>query len=170
MTSIYLRNHGHLRTNWVYNLYGIAEITAISCMLHEILKPKIRNWRLFYFGIGLVACLYLGETISHGIYKRYDLTNGVFGVFVVLCALSYLKHLMEDPSYTTLSRDPNFWWMVGTIFFYFAYTSLNVLHGQLIKFPSAYNPLFRYTYAIINIMLYSVWSYAFICKKWKSRT
>jgi len=170
LTSIYLRHHGHPRTNWVYNIYGVFEIASISLMLHQILKPRITDWRFFYFGVILVAGLYVFETISHGIFERYDLTNGLFGLFVVLSALTYLKRLMEDPHYVALSRDPNFWWTLGALFFYFAFTSLNVLHGRLIKFPREYNPLFRYTYAGINVILYALWSYAFICKKWKSRT
>ena len=170
LTSIYLRTHGLGPTNWLYNIYGIVEISAISLMLHQILKPKITNSLPFYLGLCIVICIYLGELILGRFSERYDVAYAVFGLFVVICALTYLKRLMEDPHYITLSIDPNFWWIIGTIFFYFSFTSLNVLNVELKKVSDEYNPLFKYTFRAVNVILYSVWSYAFICKKWKSRT
>ncbi len=170
LTSIYLRRHGMGQTNWLYNIYGIVEISAINLMLHEILKHRISTWGPFYLGICIVACVYLAELIFGEFSKRYNIPHGVFSLFVVLCALTYLKRLMEDPHYITLSRDPNFWWIMGAIFFYFAFTSLNVLHVKLdTETKVVYHPLFKLTFRAVNVILYSIWSYAFICKRWKQR-
>lgn len=119
LSSIFLRRHGPTRTNWVYNIYGIFEIVFVSSMFWELLKGKVKRWSPFYLTLLLVVLAYCWETYLHGVNRRYDLTNSIFGIAVVLCALYYLKLLMADQHYVSLARDPNFWWIMGTIFFLF---------------------------------------------------
>ncbi len=166
LSSIFLRLHGASRTNWVYNIYGIYEIVFVSLMFWQLLKGKVKRWSPFYLALLLIVLAYSWETYLYKLNHRYDLTNSIFGIVVVLSALYYLKLLMADQHYVSLVRDPNFWWIMGTIFFYFAYTSLNLLHSQLMIVPRKYNPLFTFTYQLLNVLLYSLWSYAFICRKW----
>jgi hypothetical protein len=66
-----------------------------------------------------------------------------------------------------LKSSPEFWWVAGVLFFYFAATICNLFEEKLedIVITSTQN-LNYFVFKALNIILYSCWSYAFICRKW----
>jgi hypothetical protein len=54
----------------------------------------------------------------------------------------------------------------GTLIFYFGSTAINIFFDYLVHDKiSVFSYSIRYvTFAILNVLLYSCWSYAFICR------
>jgi hypothetical protein len=170
LTSIYLKIHGHYKTTWLYSILTIFEIGFIAAMFRNILSKYVHKWTLFNSALALIALLYIGETIIYqSLNVRHNITNSTLGIFIVIASLSYLYLLLKDDTYISLAKDSDFWWVVGTLFFYFGFMSINILYDLLKDNFSKPGPLFSYTFKVLNVIFYTVWSYAFICRRWKQK-
>jgi hypothetical protein len=169
LSSIYLRRHGTIKTTWLYSILTIFEIGFLAALFRTILATYVRKWTVFNSGVAIVSLLFIMETIIYqGLNVRHNLTLLLLGILVVIASLSYLNFLLKDDSHVSLSRDANFWWVVGALLFYFGSMSLTVLFDVLKGHFEKPGPFFGYTFKILNVLFYAVWSYAFICRRWTS--
>lgn len=168
LSSIYLKNHGSPKTTWLYSILTFFEIVFIASLFQSVLAKYVRNWNLFKGGLIVLILLYIGEiSIHQSLNVRLNVTNTILGIMVVVASLSYLNLLLKDDNYVSLGKDANFWWVIGTLFFFFGFMSLNILYVMLKDNYTKPGPLFGYTFKVLNIIFYAVWSYAFICRRWK---
>ena len=65
-----------------------------------------------------------------------------------------------------IGSDAPFWWVNGTICFYFAGMACNIFFKYLVKdVTSDVSHSARYiVFSILNVILYACWSYSFICR------
>lgn len=168
--SIYLKTHGIKRTTELYSILTLYEISFMAILFRSIFVKYVKNWTVFNVFLLLILCLYAYDTYDHGVNVRYNLTNSVLGVLILIGSLSYLNLLLKDETYIKLGNDPNFWWVVGTLLFYYGFTSLNVLYDLLKDSYTKPGIFFSNTFKILNIIYYSIWSYTFICRKWNQKS
>jgi hypothetical protein len=157
--------------HWVYNIFLICEIGFTNLMFFNLFNKYIKPNLVILIGMALLVVLYLMELYGHGFYTYNNSTYTVMSVMFVLYSLYYLSLLIKDDNYINLSRSAEFWWVVGTLFFYFANTVCNLFDDQL--YAVMITPKHHLTYFIfkaLNIILYSCWSYSFICRKWLTPT
>jgi hypothetical protein len=100
-------------------------------------------------------------------FKKFSsITASVISVVFVLASLLYFYKKTTDDHFEKLTIYPPFWWVSGTLFFYFGSTVCNILFDYLSLHPSA---VFSFSvnyviFNILNIILYLLWSYSFICR------
>jgi hypothetical protein len=195
LSSIYLRRHGGTKTTWLYSILTLVEIGFIANMFRTILSTYVQKKIIFNRVAVILYLLFIAETVIYPIIDftdhtgsivfsafylyfnpfiyllnvRHNLTNTLVGIMAVLASLTYLYYLLKDDGYVSLKRDSNLWWVVGTLFFYFGFMSINILYDLLKNSYKEPPILFYYTFIALNILFYSLWSYAFICRKWKTR-
>lgn len=170
LSSIYLKNHGSIKTTWLYTILTFFEIGFIASIFRSVLAKYVRKWKLFNGGLILLVLLYFGEmSVYQSMDVRLNITNTVLGIMVVVAALTYLNFLLKDDNHISLARDSNFWWVIGTLFFFFGFMSLNILYVLLKDSYTKPGPLFGYTFKVLNVIFYAIWNYAFICRRWKPK-
>jgi len=163
---LYLADRVHVHPNvWLYNILLIFQAGFISSMFLLILNKYTNGKLIIISGLALLGVLYVFELLSHGIFAYNNITNTLMSVLFVLYSYYYYYCLLKNDKYVNLTFSPDFWWIAGALLFYFGRTACNVFFDIL----SLLKPDIVITYPIykvLNIILYSYWSYSFMCRKW----
>lgn len=160
---LYIRNL-HQSNAWIYNIFIIFEATYITYGLYVALKFLTKKAALICSIPLAVFCFtYVIETLHHGFFKFRTLTVTIESVLFVFISLIYFYLLIKHKDPINLNIHPQFWWIVGVLFYYFGSTVYNLFIYLLYKdFPKAYDILI-YIMLGLNVLLYSIWIYSFIC-------
>lgn len=174
LTAIFLRSHHH-PNGWPYNILMFFEMFFTSLIFSRLFNKYIKSKSLILIGFALFLITYIFETISNSHKKMKpailyfnNSTNTLMSVIFVFYALYYFYLLLKDSNYVDLRFSSDFWWVIGVLFFYFGSTAVNIYRG--IEESASKQNLCYYILNILIIMLYSCWSYSFICRKWQTTT
>lgn len=151
--------------NWIYNLYVIPEIVFNGVMFGYFIAffKKNNNKRILLIIICLLL-LFIYETFNKGLMDFCNLTVTVMSVVFVCISLIYYYYLLQDDQYQDLLTFAPFWWISGTIIFYFG-TTVSNLYFEVFKKENLYLFTNRYNiYTALNIILYSFRTYSFVCR------
>jgi hypothetical protein len=156
----------HIHPNiWLYNVLLIFQAGFISLMFQRLLSKYSNCDRIIGGGVILLIILYIYEISAHGIFVYNNITNTIMSVQFVIYCYYYYYCLLKDDAYVNLAFSADFWWVAGALFFYFGRTACNIFFDIL----SLLKPDIVITYPIykiLNVILYTYWSYSFICRKW----
>jgi len=167
MTGIYVVKEGLLKSNsLVYNFLFLFEIAFFSLMFHTLLNPYFNSKPLIYLGLAVLIISYSTELLTNGICKRTHVSLIIQGVLFVLYSLLYFYALIKDERHIDLKYSAEFWWVAAVLICYFATTVLNVFYKQLARILDQPMEAFRLIRSGANILLYTLWAYSFICRKW----
>lgn len=154
----------HLNNAWLYNIFIIFEATYISYGLYVALN-KLTNKALVICTIPIITFIitYIFEIYTHGFLKFNSLTINIESVLFVIVSLIYFNLLIKQKDPIDLNTNAQFWWVSGVLFYYFGSTIYNLFIYFLYQdFPKSYAILI-YVMLILNLLLYSIWIYSFIC-------
>ena len=170
ITGLYIAKQTQ-NNHWLYNIFLFFEAGFTFLMLANLLGKYVNCKPIIIPGVAIFIVFYVYGFINHGVYFYNYAAYTVISVMFVLYSLYYYYLLLKDDVYIDLKYSPEFWWVAGTLLFYFANTGCNIFYNQL--FSIMISPKHHLTYFIfkaLNIILYGCWSYAFICKKWLTTT
>lgn len=147
--------------SWIYNLYLLLETGFVSAVFYIFFEDYIKGRLYVIAAVLLFIIVYTKEIISHGITKFNVNSDTLLSVHFCICSLLYYYQLLKSDGYEQLSKLPSFWWVNGVFFFYFGSVACDLFFYQLFLIP---NNLRSDIYAILNLLLYSCWSYSFLCR------
>lgn len=154
----------HQSNAWIYNIFIIFEAAYISYGLYVALKSFTKKSLVICIIPMAIFCgTYLFELNKHGFFKFNTLTVNIYSVFFVIISLIYFHLLVKQKNPIILKINPQFWWVTAVLFYYFGSTIYNLFVYFLYQqFPKSYIVL-AYTMLGLNLVLYSIWIYSFIC-------
>lgn len=156
---------------WVYNIFLVFEAGFNSLMFYLIFGKYGKFKKNVLAGFFIFIALYSYEIIKHGFREYNYLTYKVMSAIYVLYSLFFYFLLIRDDDYIGLKSSAVFWWTVGVLLFYFGNTACNLFDNSLSNTKIfGDEPLTYFIYKILNVLLYSCWSYSFICRKWLTTT
>lgn len=151
----------------VYFPYHINQ--TIGCFLlfayyHSLFRQKnIKKWVWIAFSIYLTFfTVYFIQ--KQGQFLRFDPIDFVVeGVFITLFSLYYLIELYRSNEQILYLRHPHFWITIGNLLFY---SGASFFMGYAFTLSKENMPVYTqlsYIVYFLNLMLYSLYLYAFIC-------
>ncbi|MDB5017445.1 MAG: hypothetical protein JWQ84_2277 [Mucilaginibacter sp.] len=164
--GIYVSRQAH-NNHWVYNIFILFEAGFTHLMFAHLFNKYINSKPIIICGLALFCLFYVYEIESHGFFRYNHLTYAILSAQFVLYSLYYYYLLIQDHGYVNLKQSSDFWWVAGILFFYFSSTACNFFDDKL--YSVMITPKHHLSYFIfkgLNIILYSCWSYSFICRKW----
>ena len=166
VAGIYIRKVLHVSNIPLYTVSLLPECFVTSYFFYSLYKvyhPKIK-WLIIWLSVFLI--MYFTELILNHFSDFVSITASVMSVVFVLASLYYYYLKLKDEHFERLLFYAPFWWVSGTLFFYFGSTACNLFFDYLIKYPSiSYEFSIRYIiFCILDVILYYFWSYAFICR------
>ena len=167
ISGIFVSKHTH-NNQWVYNIFILFE-AGFSYLMFANLIANYTKWKpVIIVGIILFSACYLYSIVINGFLTYAAIAYLVMSVQFVLLSLYYYYLLLRDNQYVNLKRSPEFWWIAGTLFFYFGNTACNIFDDKLyaLMIDTFHQHLTYFVFKALNIILYGCWSYSFICKKW----
>jgi hypothetical protein len=154
-------------SQWVYNIFILFEFGFTTAMFHYLYRNYTYRRYVIIPGIVLFIILYIVCLLNNGVLVYSNLTFAVMSVLFSLYSLFYYYLLLKDEAYTRLSLSAEFWWVAGTLFFYFGTTACNLFNDQLDAITiSPSHHLSYFIFKGLNVILYSLWSFAFVCRRW----
>lgn len=167
MTGIYVMKKPLVTSNTlIFNLLFIFEIAFFSLMFQSLLSKYFNSKPLIYTGLAILIISYITELLTNCICNRTHISIIIQGVIFVFYSLTYFYFLIKDEHYVKLGSSAEFWWVAAVLLYYFATTVLNVFYQELAKLLHKPFEAFRLIRLSANISLYTLWAYAFICRKW----
>ncbi|QHS54960.1 hypothetical protein GWR56_05175 [Mucilaginibacter sp. 14171R-50] len=161
LTGRYYRIVIEKDNSWVYNFYLLAEIGFVSTFFY-FLFDDYRSARLYIICAVIVfIVVYIIELYLHGITNFNVNSDTLLSVHFCICSLLYYYQLLKSDKYEKLSKLPSFWWVNGSLFFYFGSVACDLFFYQLFSIPKN---LRSDIYVILNLLLYGSWTYAFLCR------
>lgn len=154
----------HQSNAWIYNVFIVFEVTYISYGLSVALKPlTAKAYVICSFPLAVCSSIYNFEIFNSNFLKFHTLTITVASVLFVSISLIYYYLLIRQKEPINLKMHPQFWWITAVLFYYFGSTIYNLFIHLLYKdFPKSYDIL-SYIMLGLNLLLYSIWTYSFIC-------
>jgi hypothetical protein len=168
--GLYVAKQTH-NNHWVYNIFLLFEAGFSNLMFVHLFNKYITNGKsIVISGLTVFIIAYVYELFVHGFFRYNDLTYTLLSVEIVIYSLFYYYLLHKDSRYIELKYSPEFWWVGGALFFYFANTACNIFDDKLYSVMITSNHHLSYfVFKALNIILYSCWSYSFICRKWQTK-
>lgn len=160
--GIYLaaKYHNNLK---LYNLFYLVEQAFVSYSMYYCLKPYINPKLLIIAGMVILALsdIYFFLGYFRKDYNTLSLT--ISGILFVIYSLLYFYLFLKDKKYVHISDHPEFWWVTGILFFYFGSVIFNLFFSWFtVKIFD--RSIYYYLITILNLILYSLWTYSFICR------
>jgi hypothetical protein len=153
---------------WIYNILLLIQISAFSFMFYHLLNKHIRSKPLIIGGLALLLVIYIYDlfTFPAGIFNYNADTYSVMSVLFIFYSLYYYYLLIGAEEYADIKTLADFWWVTGTLFFFFGSTACNLFYNMLTKVSPGNTVYLTHIGNVLIIILYSCWSYSFICKRW----
>jgi len=137
-------------------------------MFYNIIGKYTRSSWAIIMGLAVLLIFYSYDLITNksNIFDYNASTYAALSVVLVLYSLYYYFLLLNNDEYTDLKYSPEFWWVTGTLFFFFGATTVNIFHSKLLSVPLKNRLYITYISNMLIVILYGCWTYAFICKRW----
>jgi hypothetical protein len=160
--ALYLANKGQSNTA-LYNFFTLFEFSYYIILISQAINNRKAKRILYsvvtiYLLITLFNILFIQKNVFHSI------TYSLGCLLVVACSVYYFFELFKQPKSSSLLREPAFWICTGLLFYY----SCSLPLMGAINFWNSIPPLlFNNTVTflhILNILLYSLFTIAFLCQ------
>lgn len=170
--GVYMRKVAHIPNYNLYNVFLLFECGVTSYTFYSLYKPfkNTGKWLIAWYIIFMA--IYLAELVMNHFKLFVSITATVMSVVFVLASLYYYYLKLMDESFERLAFSAPFWWVSGALFFYFGSTTCNIFFDYLSQIKPINHQLSirYYIFILLNIILYSFWSYAFLCRYLQRRS
>jgi hypothetical protein len=149
----------------LYNVFLIIECVVLNYFFYHLYKAGRNLQKLLTGWLVFFLLLYFIELYVKHFKAFVSTTSTIMSVEMILASIYYYYRLLKEEKYRRLSKDASFWWVNGTICFYFAGIASNIFFKYMIHDKPPITHTARYiVFTILNVILYSCWSYSFICR------
>ena len=142
-----------------------VDVTFVFFILQRACAPyyNITRWLVPVWIVFLV--MYGVESYQSG-FEEYSTYASTFAsIATIPFALCYFYFLMKEETYVDLLKHPPFLMVSGLLVYYFGAIVLAMFMQQLTEiYLSTGLPVRNIISLVLNFILYSSWSYAFICR------
>jgi hypothetical protein len=155
----------HHSNHWMFNIYLLIETLFVSWILYKLCKDyfNCKPWILTGLIIFIIAYLY--ESIKSNFLEYSFNSNTIISTFIICICCMYYYYLLKNIEYVNLIKHAPFWIIAGIFFFYFGRIASNFFFDYLVSLnKDSIKPVRYIIFIVLNFILYSCWSYAFICK------
>jgi hypothetical protein len=146
-----------------YNYFTAFEFCFYLFIFSKIIRtPRVRRIITYtiipYLTLALANILFFQKNTFHSI------TYSLGCLLIVTCAIYYFFELFQSPSSIRLTKEPSFWISSGLLFYYCCSLPFIGLTGLLSTMPKIFLNNVYYILIGINVLLYSLFTIAFLCK------
>lgn len=164
--GIYIRTV-MLRPNYaIYNVFLLVECLVQNYFFYYLYRKYLNTKKLLIGWLIIFVCFYFTELVQNNFAAYVPHSSTVLSVELILASVYFYYRLLREERSRQLSSYAPFWWVNGTICFYFAGIAGNLFFNYLIQdqTPGISRTVRYLVFSMLNVILYLSWSYAFICR------
>ncbi|TDX01865.1 hypothetical protein [Dinghuibacter silviterrae] len=156
----------HIRNNMpFYNVFSLLETLTFAVYFYLLLG---KGWARVAIVVFFIAFpLWWGYTtfFLFGLHNWNSYVNIGETLLCLVMGVRYFVVVFTADELTTLHDNPDFWIVVGLLLYFTVQLPfggmLNFMNGHLLRLAKA----FADKYQLLNILLYTIFTYAFLCKR-----
>lgn len=164
IAGIYIRKELYRPNFMLYNFFLVIECAVVNYFFYHLLKANHNLNKLLTGWLVIFLLCYFVELFVNHFNTYVSTTSTVMSVELILASIYYYYRLLKEEKFRKLSKDASFWWVNGTICFYFAGMAFNIFFKYLFQDIPVNTSASYIVFSILNVILYSCWSYSFICR------
>ncbi|QKJ30681.1 hypothetical protein HQ865_13260 [Mucilaginibacter mali] len=166
MGGIYVRDQMQLPNYMIYNVFLLIECLVQYYFFYFLYKTYHDTKKLLIGWLIAFALFYFAELISKHFGAYVSVSSTVMSVGLILASVYFYYLLLREKRSRQLAAYAPFWWVNGTICFYFAGIACNLFFRYLVQdqTPGVGHSARYIVFSMLNVLLYLNWSYAFICR------
>jgi|SRR5690606_18318377 len=148
----------------IYNCFMLAQYLGFAYYFQQIIRFSWIRKAIQFFLYLYPVFWYL---LVFFVFKPSEWNSYVYmvgGMFTILWAASYCYQLLNTDDPVALQFCSEFWIAIGLIFFYMCSVPYMGMFNFLIEVHNDLAALLRIPLQISNIVMYTLFSYAFICQ------
>ena len=146
----------------VYNFFSIVEFIFYLFVIKQVISSAVVK-KMIIVTIFLYPMAALINLMFRDIYRLQIIPYSISCLIIVIYAIYYFYELFKSTSSVNLKREPAFWIITSLLFFY---TCSFPIFG-FANFLSGFSVIGRNIGAvlvILNVILYSLFTVAFLCR------
>lgn len=169
--GIFTRNELHKANFMVYNVYLVVECFTLSYFFYHLYSIYHSRKTLLLVWLAIFFVFFAAELYKNRLGNYAFAASTLEAIALVLASVYYFYLVLREEEYRQLFAYAPFWWVSGTICFYFASTASNIFFNYLAaeKAPVVSHSARYILFNILNVILYLNWSYSFVCR-YRQRT
>ncbi len=148
----------------MYNFFMLVQYLAFAYYFQQMIKSISVHKVIYVFQYFFPIFWYILVFFVFKIDEWNSYSYIVGGVFTIFWAIAYCYELFTANEPLILSRNSEFWIAIGLLFFYVC----SVPYMGMYRFLTEYHPylatLLWIPLQVLNIFMYSLFTYAFICQ------
>jgi hypothetical protein len=154
----------HQTNVFLYNIIGAIEFTFYLFFYHSIYRAsQARKIMLILIMVYWVAAL-INIFFIQGINVFNTYTYMVGCLFVILASSYYFLEMFRYPQSGSIMREPAFWITSALLFYYTCVLPVFGILNYISSISRYWNHVLRFIINLTNILLYSLFTLAFLCK------
>ena len=163
LLGLYLKKRGFYYLP-LYNPFTTIEFCFYTWVIREVIKSKKIKKIITYLLVGFPCLSIINILFIQGINNFNSITYSLGCLLIIALAIYYFFELFRLQYAVKLITDPGFWICTGLLFFYCVSFPVYV-SGNLIKnFPTKLHSIVSFVLVVLNLILYSLFCIAFLCK------
>ena len=159
----YLANK-RIHTISIVSDFSVIETCFYMWVLKNIIKSENVKRVISYLIVGFPVLAFLNILFLQGINSYNTITYSLGCSFLIFLSIYYFFELFKLHYAVKLIEDPSFWICTGLLFFYCVTFPVFVCVNLMKNFPEKFANLIGVVLAITNIILYSLFCIAFLCR------
>lgn len=173
MAGVNARILGWYPNYFIYNIYLVGSATFMIYLFYRMLSMNQRMKQIFIIiGVLLLTFLLLNISFLEGFHQFNSLSLVLIELLnIILSCIVLFQLVFHQDNSKSLFKEPYFWINTGTLFFSLGTIVLFGLQKYIINnhLQIENKSLYHALAPILNIILYSAWSYGFLqCRKTSS--
>ena len=148
----------------LYNFFSSSEFVFYFFVLYHIMRSRPVKKTIFIIACVFVPLDLINIFFLQGLDNFHTVTYALGCVLIIAPSIYYFYELFRLPKLISLMREPSFWIVSGLLFFYSCSFPYFAFTGLLTNAAPFIINNFTTIISILNILLYSLFSIAFICR------
>lgn len=144
-----------------YNLFSVVAFLFYMYVLHYVVFSRIAKRIILGVMVGYALISLTNILFIQKIHTFHTITYSLGCFILIVISIYYFYELFQVPRSINLKREPAFWIVSGLLFFYSC--TLPIL-GIMNYMPDAIAFNLEPIIMVLNILLYSLFTIAFLCR------
>ncbi len=151
-------------TATLYNFFSLFEFIFYFFTLYHVVRNSLVKKLITILSFSFIPLCLINIFFIQGLGKLHTVTYSLGCLLIIGLTIFYFYELFRLPKFISLTRAPAFWISSGLLFFYccsFPYFALSdLLEGSAPFILNNFDKIIN----VLNILLYSLFSIAFVCR------
>lgn len=148
----------------LYNIFTSVEFIFYIYMIRKFIQRPLAKKIFVYAMLAYGLAAFINIFLIQGIMVFHTITYAIGCLVIVFCAVYYFYETLFRPTPVTLVRMPDFWICSGLLFYYAVSFPIYGFTNFVMSLPHALLKNFNLFIQILNIILYTMFSIAFLCR------